>query len=411
MCSAVAALRVDVDAAASIPVESLGVPQLQDLIAAASRESARLAGIATRAVAELEARGGGVVPASDGGSCPLPAWLRSTSNLSAATAGAQVRTSVALRELPQVTDAIIDGTLTLEHGRALTRLVGKIDPDQLRDCQGALIEVARHTDPTSLGHYVRHLIATWCEPVLDDDETAAHDRRFLQLTNGHNGSWTGRFSLPDAAMETLLTTLEPLARRDGLGDERSAGQRRADALTDVFDLALRHGDLPDAGGSRPHLTYVIPAQWATDLPSRRGTFHLDPRRPAAHGCAAGSWTGPTTRALIATLACDARIEHLTIDATGRIVSLEAFTDAPTKAQRRAVAARDRGCVARGCSRPPAFCDVHHLRALADGGATTTENLVLLCRRHHTAWHQGRLTITELQIPWVTIPDQRPPPRE
>ncbi len=374
MSSTLAVLDAEVDAAASIPVASLGVAQLQDLILAASRESSRLAGIASRALAELEARGGGSVPTRDGGNCPLPAWLRVYGNLSPSTAGRQVHTAVALRELPLITEATLDGTLTLEHGRVLARLVGKIDPEQLRASQPALLEVARHADPVALGHYVRHLIATWCEPQIDADEAAAQERRYLQLTNQHNGSWTGRFNLPDAAMETLLTVLEPLARRDGLADERSAGQRRADALVDVFGLALTHADLPDAGGSRPRLTYVIPAGWLADLPDRLSTFHVDLHRPAADGCAAGAWTGPATRAVIATLACDARVEHLTIDSTGRIISLESFTDQPTKAQRRALAARDRGCVARGCSRPPAFCDAHHLRALADGGATTCDNL-------------------------------------
>ncbi|MEO6205770.1 MAG: DUF222 domain-containing protein [Mycobacteriales bacterium] len=392
------ALHADVDAAASIPVGSLGVAQLQELILATSQEASRLVGIASRTVAELEARGGGVVPAKDGGSCGLPAWLRVNGNLSSAAAGSRVHTAVALRELPQVTEAIIDGTVTLEHGRVLARLVGNIDPEQLRASQPALLEVARHADPTALGHYVRHLLATWCEPVLVEDEAAAQDRRFLQLTNGHNGSWRGRFSLPDGAMETLLSALEPLARREGLGDERSAGQRRADALVDVFGLALAHADLPDAGGSRPRLTYVIPAAWAIDLPDRISRFRIDLDRPAAEGCAAGAWTGPATRSLVATLACDSRVEHLTVNPTGRIASLESFTEQPTKAQRRALAARDRGCAARGCTRPPAFCDAHHLRALADGGATTTDNMVLLCRRHHTAWHRGEITLTTSKPP-------------
>ena len=101
----------DVDAVASIPVGSLGVAQLQDLVLAASKEAARLVGIASRAVAELEARGGGSVPTKDGGSCALPAWLRVHNNLSPAAAGSQVHTAVALRELPQVTEAIIDGTV------------------------------------------------------------------------------------------------------------------------------------------------------------------------------------------------------------------------------------------------------------------------------------------------------------
>jgi hypothetical protein len=42
---------------------------------------------------------------------------------------------------------------------------------------------------------------------------------------------------------------------------------------------LRHGELPDAGGSRPRLTYVLPAAWAGVVPAltraEKLRFHLD----------------------------------------------------------------------------------------------------------------------------------------
>jgi len=33
------------------------------------------------------------------------------------------------------------------------------------------------------------------------------------------------------------------------------------------------------------------------------------------------------------------------------------------------------------------CEAHHLKHWADGGRTSLENLVLLCRRHHRAVHE------------------------
>ena len=278
----------------------------------------------------------------------------------------------------------------------------------LLDSQEALIEVARRADPEQLAHYVRHLLATWCPPQLEADEAAAEDRRYLQLTNRHNGSWRGRFELPDSAMETLLTVLEPLARRDGLDDARSAGQRRADALSDVFELALRHGDVPDAGGSRPRVTYVVPAGWQPDVSDRFAPVDADADVAGAARCPAGAWTGPATRTQVQTLLCQAQVEQVVLDQRGRIVSLTTVNDTITAAQRRAVAARDRCCTTKGCSRPPAFCDVHHLRALAAGGATDVDNLVLLCRRHHSLWHRGKLTITDLRVPWLRLPAPRAP---
>lgn len=398
MRSTPADLVAVVDAVAAIDVRGLPVAGLQELMAFGATARNRLEGVISRALGELQLRGNGSVPDPDvaGAVLPTAAWLRHTAKSTGPAAGRQIRAAVALRELPAVVDAIVDGTITQQHGQVLSRLCGKIDAAALQRSQPELIEVARRCDPNQLEQYVRHLLATWCEPLIDADESAAEDRRFLHLRNTHDGSWRGTFELPDAAMETVLTVLEPLARRDGDDDKRSAGQRRADALTDVFTLAARHAELPRAGGFRPAVSYVVPARWSPALraamnrlltdplataeidgtigsvglpPLSTGSFAVELDRHPGQDCATGAWTGPATRSQIETMLCDARILRVVLADDGQVVSLAPVTDTITAAQRRAVAARDRSCVTKGCSRPPAFCDVHHVRARADGGPT------------------------------------------
>jgi hypothetical protein len=57
--------------------------------------------------------------------------------------------------------------------------------------------------------------------------------------------------------------------------------------------------------------------------------------------------------------------------------------------RRAVHARDQGCRFPGCRAPAAWTDLHHVVPRHVGGPTTGDNLVALCRRHHTLITAGR----------------------
>jgi hypothetical protein len=38
------------------------------------------------------------------------------------------------------------------------------------------------------------------------------------------------------------------------------------------------------------------------------------------------------------------------------------------------------------------CDAHHITHWADGGPTSLDNLMLLCRRHHTLLHEGGISV-------------------
>jgi hypothetical protein len=186
--------------------------------------------------------------------------------------------------------------------------------------------------------------------------------------------------------------LEPLSRKQGLDDTRSAGQRRADALVEVCAGALQWMDLPQAGGRRPQLVYVMPSGWACGdagpsllelleaglvVPDSPEGLEPGPPHPASfeQHVATAPWTGPQTRARLATTLCDATLSRVFRDSIGQVSGLESLTGEITPAQRRALVARDRHCTARGCTRPPAFCDAHHLRSREDGGATTLDNLV------------------------------------
>jgi hypothetical protein len=448
-------LGAAVDAVVSCDLHALSVDQLQSVLPAVDEAAQRLSGFRSLAAAELQRRTGGQLPTDDGRRRTVAGWLADATGDSAPAAGRLIRLGELLQDgLPLVAQTVLDGRLSLAKAEVLIRLVGKIDQAALAEAEPMLIQVAQEMDPIALGHYVRHQIAQWVEPALEDDEASATAKRYLKHRREADGSLWGSFRLPAGDAETVLTGLEPLARPTGAADSRSAAQRRADALVEVCEQVLRHGQLPDAGGQRPQLSYVLPADWAArqneqqHCPDcRRCPEHAPPSfadvvaagvpeshadwpaadhdaeaatsaashrsrlvPPASHGCATAAWTGPQTRARLETVLCDARISRLLLDSLGQVRGLESLKDNITPMQRRALAGRDLGCAVRGCTRPPAMCDAHHLRARADGGATDIHNLVLLCRRHHVLWHLGKITLRHLHVPWVThrSPSDAPP---
>ena len=62
-------------------------------------------------------------------------------------------------------------------------------------------------------------------------------------------------------------------------------------------------------------------------------------------------------------------------------------------QRRALLARDGGCIFPGCDRPASWCDAHHVDEWDDEGPTDIDNLGLLCRHHHRVTHRPGWVMT------------------
>jgi hypothetical protein len=373
------ALEAAVAACCAVDLAALELAEARELAVGLEKNAGRLRAFASRLLGEVATR------EPEGASW----WWRDSLGISGEAAGHAVRRATGLRSLPEVSDAAVDGTLSLEQAGAFVPLVGKLEPEALEELEPLLVEGASGRTVDGIQQWVRMLIAMNSEKDLESEQAAAAERRFLKHRQTPDGMVRGTFALPLEDGEAILTVVEALSRPAGEEDERSAGQRRADALVEVFAGAARWMDLPHTGGQRAQISYVMTSEWAAGLAG------AEPARAA--------WTGPQTRARMEAMLCEGRLTRVLLDAEGQVASLESVNDEITLAQRRAVSARDRCCVAKGCNRPPAFCDVHHLRARKDGGPTELGNLALLCRRHHVLWHLGKLLLHDLNVPWLRKP--------
>jgi hypothetical protein len=87
-----------------------------------------------------------------------------------------------------------------------------------------------------------------------------------------------------------------------------------------------------------------------------------------------------------------RSSRVVVDPAGQPLDVGRRTRVVPSGIRTALTVRDRGCAYPGCDRGPQWTDAHHIRHWADGGSTSLDDLVLLCRHHHRAVHEGRTSL-------------------
>jgi hypothetical protein len=94
--------------------------------------------------------------------------------------------------------------------------------------------------------------------------------------------------------------------------------------------------------------------------------------------------GPLTTTQVDELLCSGGYHPVLFGQQGQVLHLGTSNRFFTASQRRALAARDGGCVIPGCTVPPQFTQVHHVTPWRTGGLTNIDNAVLLCNAAHSS---------------------------
>jgi hypothetical protein len=294
-------------------------------------------------------------------------WLIARYGLLRRTANDWVAAAHALEELPDVAGAVAAGRLSIDQTRVVVRMA--TPENQARLAHEAVGRSASELD----------VVARRAQPPKPEDGNDADRARSFRWRTTKDGAEV-RLSgcLPADAAATLTAALTRRAEHaapdavTGLYD--SFESRCADALVDLAGEALA----TDADPDRATVVVHVPAAWFRE--------HDDANVEEAIGAALESGV-PLAAETLRRLACDARIQLIAEGDGQAAMAKSAVEHTVPFWLRRQLRRRDGGCRWPGCGRTRGV-HAHHIVWFSRGGRTVMENLVLLCRRHHRAVHEG-----------------------
>ncbi len=294
-------------------------------------------------------------------------------SLSESTVRTYAANATTLRErLPRLWIAFLAGEVSPSNVREAASLVVALPDTTWAEFDARLAEVLALA-PARFRAKARAL----SRRLYDDPERLkrARSERGVWFEHDHDGmSWLNA-RLPSEALALASARLDAAAfeRYRDVTETRSMAQLRADTLVNWL---LGTGGTPSASVSValtvPMLTLLGAGNEAAVL---EGVGPIDIE---------------TARRLAAAAPSVTRL--LTEPVTGAVLAMDTKQYRPTAALRRWLRHRDVTCTFSGCGRAAASCDIDHVTAWADGGATRADNLAHLCRKHHTLKHQTRWNV-------------------
>jgi hypothetical protein len=279
--------------------------------------------------------------------------------------------------LPATAEVFAAGQAGLRHVEVIAKVLAtpaarRLSPQVWGGAEAELAAKAGIYTPTELRAWGTALV-----DALDEDGPAPDDQppppvnelTVTPFTGKPGGTIKARFE--DAALfDAIAAVVDAKSKPLTADDPRPTGQRQAEALADACAFVLEHGDLPQRGGSRPHLNVIVRLE---DLEDRCRSALLD-------------FGGGLSPQALRLLACDAAVVPVVMNGAGQPLDVGRLTRVIPDGLRRAVAARGRGCEYAGCGLPPSWSEVHHIVPWQDGGETALHNCAMLCRAHHRLMH-------------------------
>ncbi len=392
------------------PVESLDSDVLGEAVGELARMESRVAALRLALSAEADRRRVADQTAETG----TDAWLARLTGSTREQAAGGLRIAGLLRDTYAATrEAFAAGELRLEQVRVILHAVEQAPAEatavQVRAAEEWLVAKATGTgtrsgrpmDAKGLRQAARRMfvaidadLAARHEAILLGRETrTAEAETFLALHDNGDGSFSGRFRIPELHGHLLTQALDRLT-----APRRLARDQKGDPVVDVA---------APGGGWGANIYETRGVAWCElieHLPTLGWPGH------GGNGCellvtidldalltglgVAGLNTGVAiTAAEARRLACNAGLVPAVLGGDSMPLDLGRTRRLHTRTQRRAYALTHDTCAVAGCQRPFAWCEIHHHRlAWSKGGPTDLDNGLPLCGHHHRRAHDTRFDL-------------------
>ncbi|HEX3336378.1 MAG TPA: DUF222 domain-containing protein [Jatrophihabitans sp.] len=330
--------------------------------------------------------------------------------------------------LPATLAMIEAGDLSLLHGRVLVETVRS-----LTDAVTAQIEA--RVLPRAKGQTISQFRQSVKRAALSIDPGAAETQHcdalagrrvaFYPDEHGMAAIWSSHRA--DHAAQILAAVNLRAEAMNSPDDDRTADQRRADALRDLIlgggraERTQRGANLHEPNLHDPNLH--DPNDRSANEPGANepganecgtagasGRAGTGTRGPAVNitvtlssllaldqqpGELAGYGPVPASLARAIALQPDATWRRVITDDHGHLLDYGRTTYRPPAALADHLRARDHSCRFPVCNRCARHADLDHIIAWADGGPTSEANMHALCRRNHVLKHEAGWSITRL----------------
>jgi len=332
-------------------------------------------------------------------------WLNLKCGIGMNAAREKLRVAHALAELPKISERFDKGQLSFSKVRAITRIANASNEDYL-------LMIADH----GTAHHVEKLVSKYrtAKRLQDADIVRAqYSNREMTHYYDHDGCLVIKARLPAEQGALIVKALEmamdvqfrdndvypkgsstavhvPLGQTSDLESDSETevvpiAARRADAFTDIAETYMNNNESSGSTADRYQVVVHVTAV-TSSIEDGPGISSETSRR----------------------IACDSSVVCIKEDENSEPLSIGRRSRSIPPPMRRALRARDKGCRFPGCTNTR-FVDGHHIQHWADGGQTSLDNLVMLCRHHHHLVHEGGFACSKDNDGKITFKNQREQP--